>query len=109
MNDDDFDGFEWDEAKSSATFEERGIAFHAAARVFGGAYVESEDTRHDYGEPRYRVTGMVDGVVIAVVWTPRGRNRRIITAWPATNREQREFHEHCETNEQRNSREYGRD
>ncbi|HVA36569.1 MAG TPA: hypothetical protein VNJ51_03030 [Candidatus Dormibacteraeota bacterium] len=52
---------------------------------------------------------MVDGVAITVVWTPRGRNRRLITAWPATNREKREFNEYHEANEQGNSREQGRD
>ena len=42
MNDDGFSGFEWDEAKSGNTFEERGIDFDFAARVFEGAYIERE-------------------------------------------------------------------
>ena len=88
---DEFDGFEWDVAKSEATFHERGIDFEAAARVFDGGYVEREDLRQDYGEPRYVVTGAVEGSVISVIWTPRDGRRRIISAWPASNRERREY------------------
>src|SRR6266702_1956715 len=92
----DFDGFEWDSAKSEATFSERGIDFEAAARVFEGDHVEREDPRQDYGERRYLVTGSVEGILITVVWTPRGSRRRIISAWPASNRERREYREHRE-------------
>lgn len=62
--------------------------------MFDGDYFEREDMRRDYGERRYVVTGEVDGVVVTVVWTPRGRRRRIISAWPASNRERREYREH---------------
>jgi hypothetical protein len=89
----EFERFEWDAAKSDATFAERGIAFAAAARVFEGDYIEREDTRYAYGERRFVVTGEVDGVVVSVVWTPRGRGRRIISAWPASNRERGEYRE----------------
>jgi len=33
IDDDDFDGFEWDEAKNAAIFAERGISLEAAARM----------------------------------------------------------------------------
>jgi uncharacterized DUF497 family protein len=68
------DGFEWDEAKSDRTFEERGIDFDFAARVFDGAYLEREDCRRNYGELRFIVTGEVDGIAVNLVWTPRGRS-----------------------------------
>lgn len=89
-------GFEWDASKSEATFAERGLDFEAAARVFQGDYIEREDGRRDYGEPRYVVTGEVEGVMVTVVWTTRGRRRRIVSAWPASNRERREYHAHRE-------------
>jgi uncharacterized DUF497 family protein len=106
--DDGFDSFEWDEAKSDETFMQRGIDFEAAAQVFVGAYVQREDTRKNYGEPRYVVTGEVDtGItdlvtakadtaVITVVWTPRGSSRRIISARKASRRERRDY-EHSKT------------
>ncbi|MGP6157318.1 MAG: BrnT family toxin [Vulcanimicrobiaceae bacterium] len=90
-SDDDFDGFEWDEEKSAATAARRGVDFVAAAKVFEGFFTEREDTRQDYGEQRFVVTGEVDGAIITVVWTPRGRNRRIITTWPASDQERRAY------------------
>lgn len=90
---DEYEGFEWDSGKSDATFEERGLDFAAAARVFEADYIEREDLRQQYGERRYVVTGEVEGVVVTVVWTPRGPRRRIVSAWPASNRERREYRE----------------
>jgi uncharacterized protein len=94
------DGFEWDAAKSDATLARRGFDFEFAARVFAGDHVEREDLRQDYGERRYTVTGEVDARVITVVWTPRGRRRRIVSAWPASNRERRMYREYHKTIEQ---------
>jgi len=74
VDESEFEGFEWDEAKSTATFKGRGIDFEAAASVFDGAHVEREDLRTDYGEHRYLVTGEVQGIVITVVWTPREKS-----------------------------------
>src|SRR5688572_26081291 len=88
----DYEGFEWDGSKSDATFAERGLDFDAAARVFESDYIEREDGRRDYGELRYVVTGEVEGVVVTLVCTPRGRRRRIVSAWPASNRERREYY-----------------
>ena len=93
---DEFDGFDWDAAKSEATFAERGLDFEAAIHVFDGGYVEREDMRREYGERRYVVTGVVEDILVTVVWTPRGRARRIISAWPASYRERREYREYRE-------------
>ena len=70
---------------------DRGFDFEFAARLFGGAYIEREDLRHEYGERRFVATGDVEGRIVTVVWTPRGRRRRIVSAWPASNRERREY------------------
>lgn len=93
---DDHEGFEWDAAKSDATLATRGLDFEAAARVFFGDYIEREDTRYAYGEPRYVVIGEVDGRVITVVWTPRHGRRRIISARPASTRERRKYRDYRE-------------
>ena len=93
---DEYEGFEWDARKSAATLAERGLDFEAATRVFEADYVEREDLRQDYGERRYVVTGEVEGVLVTVVWTPRGHRRRILSAWPASNRERREYREAIE-------------
>ncbi len=94
----EFDGFEWDEDKSDLTLQLRGIDFDYAARVFDGAYIEREDPRKHYGERRFVATGEVDGLTISVAWTPRPPNRRIIAAWPANQRETRNFNGYRQAN-----------
>ena len=42
-----------------AVFELRGFDLVYARRVFPGYVLEREDTREDYGEPRFRVIGEV--------------------------------------------------
>lgn len=61
--------------------------------MFDGNYLEDEDERRDYGEPRYVVIGQVDALTITVVWTPRGSARRIIAAWPSSRQERRKYDE----------------
>lgn len=94
-----FDGFEWDQAKSEASLAQRGLDFETASQVFEGAYLEREDRRRDYGETRWVVTGAAAGAVVTVVWTARGRSRRIISAWPASNRERRQYRDYHQAHE----------
>jgi len=96
VNSDEYEGFKWDAAKSDATFATRGTDFEAAVRLFFGDDIKREDSRRGYGERRYVVTGEVDGRIITVVWTPRGRLRRIISARPASDRERRTYHAYRE-------------
>jgi uncharacterized DUF497 family protein len=93
----EFDGFEWDLAKSEATFKRRGIGFERAKHVFDGGRVEYEDLRRSYGEHRYVAIGEVEGNILTVVWTPRGRRRRIIAARSASKSERRAYHEYRST------------
>jgi uncharacterized DUF497 family protein len=88
-----FDSFEWDERKSEEAFAKTGIDFEDASAIFDNAdgFTERQDRRRDYGEPRFIATGVVNELLVTVVWTPRGSTRRIITAWPATRREELRF------------------
>jgi uncharacterized protein len=70
---------EYDEAKRLKVLEMRGIDLANAISVFEGDYIEIEDDRRDYGEPRYRVWGYLHGRRVSLVWTPRNGRRRIIT------------------------------
>lgn len=90
----DLEEFEWDEAKSSRNADLRGFDFEFAARVFAALFVEREDQRHEYGEPRFITTGKVEELLISVVWTPRDNARRIISAWPASRQERRMYREY---------------
>ncbi len=73
--------FEWDESKNDACFVKRGFDFEFAAQVlFDPNQLISLDNRRSYGEDRYQVTGIIDGRLYVVVFTPRRESKRIISA-----------------------------
>lgn len=74
-------GFEWDEAKRVANLTERGVDFRYVQRIFDHPVLEAEDGRQDYEEKRIRALGQVDNRFYLVVYTWRGDQRRIISAW----------------------------
>jgi uncharacterized DUF497 family protein len=84
--------FEWNETKSEACHAERGFDFAYAVRVFldPDRLVEADD-RFDYGEPRQRVLGRIEGRIFVVVYTPRGKRFRVISARKANQREVRRY------------------
>ncbi len=60
--------FEWDEAKSEACFRERGFDFaHALRAFFDPDRMVRQDTRHLYGEARYRLMGKIDRRLFVLV------------------------------------------
>mgnify|MGYP003634229412 CR=1 FL=1 len=69
----------FDPQKRQWTLESRGLDFQDAALVFADDYVELMDDRIDYGEVRYRVFGKLKDRHVAIIWTPRGNSRRIIS------------------------------
>lgn len=80
--------FEWDEAKSETCFEERGFDFAYATQAFlDPNRVIHVDTRHNYGEHRYQLTGKIEQRLFVVVYTPRPDAMRIISARKANQRE----------------------
>ena len=81
--------FEWDEAKAARAYDERGVSFFDMREAFAGVAIERPDTRRDYGEERYVLIGPVNGRLFAVVFTWRGRRRRLISARKANAREVR--------------------
>lgn len=84
--------FEWDEAKSEACFIQRGFDFAYAAQVFFDPdRIVHADTRHSYGEERYRVMGMIERRLFVVVYTSRHDAIRIISARKANLREVRHY------------------
>jgi uncharacterized DUF497 family protein len=84
--------FEWDDAKRRLNLAKHGVDFRRAVQIFNGKVLEMADDRRDYGESRIRCLGEIGGRVYSVVYTWRGENRRIISAWKANVREQRTYH-----------------
>lgn len=88
--------FEWDPAKSDATFERRKFDFHFASLVFSGMTVERDDGRRDYGERRIIAIGVAQGIHLSVVYTDRKAApgqivRRIISARRSNSRERTRY------------------
>jgi len=77
----------FDRSKHDRTLLERGLDFRRARDLFAGVHLTRADDRRDYGEPRFISAGKLDGRIVIVVWTPRGRTRRIISMRKANERE----------------------
>jgi uncharacterized DUF497 family protein len=89
----DEDEFEWNAAKAESNLVRHGVSFEAARRVFDDAFAfERCDFDSAEGEIRYVITGMVNDVILTVVYTERGERTRIISARRATKHEQEEYY-----------------
>ena len=88
------DEFEWEDAKAASNLIDHKVSFDTAKLAFDDTFaVEIQDTREDYGEDRYVWIGMVQGRLLAVVYTERETRRRIISARGAEPHEARKYHE----------------
>ena len=82
---------EYDPDKREETLKARGLDFEDAPKVFAETHVEVEDDRADYGEMRWIVFGKLNGSIVSLVWTPRGKARRIISMRKCNVREQKRY------------------
>ncbi len=89
--------YEWDEIKSQENLSKHGLSFDDADTVFSGPCVTFEDTRFDYGEPRFITLGHLEGHVVVVAHTPRCENTRIISMRKGNSREEKAYQERLET------------
>ena len=88
------DQFEWDDAKAESNLRKHAVSFTIARAVFRDPFaIERLDDRHDYGEERFVVVGVVDGRLLTVTYTVRGDRLRIISARGAEPDEHRQYHE----------------
>jgi uncharacterized DUF497 family protein len=81
----------YDPDKRALILATRGLDFEDAVHVFAGKTLDIEDDRQDYGEPRWLTFGLLNDRLVAVVWTPRGEGRHIITMWKANDREKKRY------------------
>lgn len=83
--------FEWDAAKNRRNIAKHGIDFEDAIEIFAGPVAERPDDRQGVGEQRWIAYGLVQLIVIAVVYVDRGERRRIISARRATKDEAQHY------------------
>ena len=85
--------YEWDDNKNQQNQAKHGIDFYDAVRIFiDGDRIEWLDNRKDYQEKRYRTVGMVFGVLLVVVYTPRNGRYRLISARKASKHERETYY-----------------
>jgi uncharacterized protein len=83
--------FEWDETKRADNLQKHGVDFLDAALMFEGWVLRDADTRFEYGEVRWKVTGLSDGIFIVMIVTIRGTKTRIISAWKGSKNDRRNY------------------
>ena len=70
---------EWDENKRKTNLEKHGIDFPDIVKIFlDPNRIELISNRKDYEEIRYMTIGMVNEVILLVVYTERNDFKRII-------------------------------
>lgn len=90
--------FEWDEEKRKINLEKHKIDFAEAVKIYDGFVLTSESTGYDYGEERYITIGLLNGVEIAVIYTPRNGKKRIISVRRARIKERKSYYEEKQRN-----------
>jgi uncharacterized protein len=83
----------FDPAKRQAALNDRGLDFTDAAIVFDGLTITVQDTRKDYGEPRFQTVGFLGERMVMVVWTPRGEARHVMSMRKCNDREKAIYQE----------------
>jgi uncharacterized protein len=87
---------EYDPVKGAANITKHGLPFELAEFLFDGPFVEEEDARQEYGEPRFIATGpivILDNRIFVVVYTWRNATRRIVSFRKANDREVRKYNQ----------------
>jgi uncharacterized protein len=85
--------FEWDEAKRVINLARHGIDFEKAIELFDGRPLLSvPGTYRD--EVRHLAIGLLEGRLVAAVWTWRGEYIRLISVRSARHGERRNYHAH---------------
>ena len=70
--------FEWDERKRHINLAKHGIDFIEAKDIWANDVLEAPSPR--YAEERFIAYGILDGRIIAVVFTRQGQRLRLISA-----------------------------
>ena len=85
----------FDEAKRQANLLKHGFDFVGSEVVFSGFTITREDAFDSYGELRLQTIGLLQGVVVFIVHTPRGRADHVISIRKAQKHEERIYWKNC--------------
>jgi uncharacterized protein len=88
--------FEWDEKKHRANLATHGIDFEDAIGIWDGPVLEVSSPQTHHGEERILAIGRCEDVIITIVFTWRGKRRRLISARKARRNERENYHKALE-------------
>jgi uncharacterized DUF497 family protein len=81
----------YDPGKNEKNIAERGISFERAAEFEWSSALIVEDTRKDYGEPRFQALGFIGKRLHVLVFTPRADHVHVISLRKANRREVKQY------------------
>ena len=84
--------FEWDQKKADENFAKHKIDFEEATEIFDDSYlIEESSDSQIYEEVRFKTIGQIGSHICVVVYTPRGKRTRLISARRANKQERRRY------------------
>jgi len=90
--------YEWDNRKDADNLIKHGLSFSDVESVFEGDTLTFEDTRFDYGEPRFITFGLLVNRLVVIAHTSRDNKIRIISMRKGNKREQEIYKKRLKTN-----------
>ena len=84
---------EWDNNKAASNLIKHKIDFEDAKNIFLDPNRLQREDKRDYDETRIQVIGIVNQVVLFVVYTQRNGRYRIISARRANKNERRQYYQ----------------
>lgn len=84
---------EWDNNKAAANLLKHKIDFEDAKNIFLDTNCLEREDKRDYNETRIQVIGIVNQVVLLVVYTKRNGRYRLISARRANKNERRQYYQ----------------
>ena len=81
----------YDLSKNEKNIAERGISFERVAEFEWSSALIVEDSRKDYGEPRFQALGFIGKRLHALVFTPRVGQVHVISLRKANRREVKRY------------------
>jgi uncharacterized protein len=83
--------FKWYEQKRLENLSKHGIDFVDTKEICQGEVSEVPSEQQEHGEQRHLAYGVLEGRIIAVVFTWRGEARRLISARRARRHERQDY------------------
>ncbi len=87
----------FDQAKNEKNIRERGLSFEQASDFDFLTALIVVDTRHDYGEVRFRALGWLNSRLYALVFAQNAEGVRIISFRKANKREVKQYEQETQS------------